>query len=91
MDLIGLATSTANCPITLSDYNCIEWLVKYKAADAPITFQEIEMVMINDVNAILALKVKPRDWNCYERICGEESSVEAKDSSKEYNRLEQFI
>ena len=37
---------TANCPITLSDYNCTEWLVKYKAADAPITFEEIVMVII---------------------------------------------
>ena len=31
----------------LSDYNCIEWLVKYKAADASLTFEEIVMVMIN--------------------------------------------
>ena len=37
---------TANCPITPSDYNCTEWLVKYKTADAPITFEEIVMVMI---------------------------------------------
>ena len=37
---------TANCPITLSDYNCTEWLVKYKAADTPITFEEIVMVII---------------------------------------------
>ena len=40
----------------LSDYNCIECLVKYEAADVPITFEEIEVVMINDVNTILALK-----------------------------------
>ena len=32
---------TAICPITT------EWLVKYKAANAPITFEEIVMVMIN--------------------------------------------
>ena len=38
---------TAQCLITLSDYNDTEWLVKYKAADAPITFKEIVMVMIN--------------------------------------------
>ena len=38
---------TAKCPITLSDYNCTEWLVIYKTADAPITFEEIVMVMIN--------------------------------------------
>ena len=31
----------------LSDYDCTEWLVKYKAANAPITFEEIVMVMIN--------------------------------------------
>ena len=30
--------------------------MKYEAADAPITFEEIEMVMINDVNSMLALK-----------------------------------
>ena len=30
----------------LSDYNYTEWLVKYKAADAPITFEQIVMVMI---------------------------------------------
>ena len=29
---------TANCTITLSDYNWAEWLVKNKAANAPITF-----------------------------------------------------
>ena len=49
VDLIG----RFSCPITgawlqaTDDYNCIEWLVKYKAADAPITFEEIVMVMIN--------------------------------------------
>ena len=37
---------TANCPITLSNYNSTEWLVKNKAANAPITFEEILMVMI---------------------------------------------
>ena len=31
----------------LFDYNCIEWSVKYKATDAPITFEKIVMVMIN--------------------------------------------
>ena len=30
----------------LSDYDCTEWLVKYKAANAAITFEEIVMVMI---------------------------------------------
>ena len=49
VDLIGRFSR----PITgawlqpTDDYNCIEWLVKYKAADAPITFEEIVMVMIN--------------------------------------------
>ena len=38
---------TAKCPITLSDYNYTEWLMKNKAANAPITFEEIVMVMIN--------------------------------------------
>ena len=42
---VDLAAS-ANSPITLSDYSCTEWLVKYKADDAPITFEEIVMVMI---------------------------------------------
>ena len=36
----------ANCLITLSDYNCTEWLVKNKAVSAPITFEEIVMVII---------------------------------------------
>ena len=30
----------------LSDYNSTEWLTKNKAANAPITFEEIVMVMI---------------------------------------------
>ena len=42
-----MCSITANRPITLSDYSCTERLVKYKAADAPITFEEIVMVMIN--------------------------------------------
>ena len=37
---------TANYAITLSDYNSTKWLVKNKAATAPITFEEIVMVMI---------------------------------------------
>ena len=45
VDLVCLAAS-ANSPITLSDYSCTEWQVKYKAGDAPITFEEIVMVMI---------------------------------------------
>ena len=39
-------------------------------------------IPINDVDTVLALKRdQPRDRKCYERICGEVSSVEAKDSS----------
>ena len=45
---------TVNCPITLSDYNCTEWLVKNEAADAPITFEEIVMVMIRHQNMVWA-------------------------------------
>ena len=37
---------TATCPITLSSYNCTEWLVKNEAANAPIIFEEFVMVMI---------------------------------------------
>ena len=41
---------TANRLVTLSDYSSTEWLVKNKAAYAPITFEEIVMVMINIIN-----------------------------------------
>mgnify|MGYP000064297212 CR=1 FL=1 len=37
---------TVNCPITLFDYSSTECLMKIKAANAPITFEEIVMVMI---------------------------------------------
>ena len=37
---------TASCLIILSNYNYTEWLVKHKAADAPIAFEEIVMDMI---------------------------------------------
>ena len=36
----------SDCPITLSDYNSTEQLVKNKVATAPITFEEIVMAMI---------------------------------------------
>ena len=39
---------TANCPITLSDFNCTEWLVQNEAAKAPIRIGEFVMVMINE-------------------------------------------
>ena len=45
---------TANCPITLSDYNCTEWLVKNEAADVPIVIEEMVMVMINVVKSFWA-------------------------------------
>ena len=38
---------TVNCPITLSDYSCTEWLVTNEAANAPIKFEEIIIAMIN--------------------------------------------
>ena len=38
---------TANCQITLSNNNSIDWLMKIKAANVPITFEETVMVMIN--------------------------------------------
>ena len=37
---------TVNYPITLSNYNSTERLVKNKAAAAPILFEEIVIVMI---------------------------------------------
>ena len=36
-----------------SDYNCTEWLMKNKSANAPIMFEEIVMVTINSVFAFL--------------------------------------
>ena len=56
VDLVWLAASTVWLQVsnnsqlsnlTPSDYNCTEWLGKYEAADAPITFEEIVMVIIN--------------------------------------------
>ena len=53
VDLVWLAASTVRLQVSnysqLCDYNCTEWLVKNGAADAPITFEEIVMVMITDV------------------------------------------
>ena len=52
VDLAWLASSnfrlqvSDNNQLQLSNYNCTEWLMKYKAADAPITFEQIVMVMI---------------------------------------------
>ena len=39
----------------LSDYSWTEWLVKNKAANAPITFEENVMIMISIVSSILLL------------------------------------
>ena len=65
VDLVWLAASTVWLQVfdysqlsnytVLSDYNCAEWLVEYKAADAPITFEEIVMVMINTLTPTLFL------------------------------------
>ena len=44
VDLVWLATSTVK--LQVSDYNCTEWLVKNKAANAPIRIEEFVMVMI---------------------------------------------
>ena len=38
---------TANCLITLSDFNPTQWLIKNKALNAPIKFEKIVMVIIN--------------------------------------------
>ena len=50
VDLAWLAASNVRLQVSdnsqLSDHNCTEWLVRYKAADAPITFEQIVMVMI---------------------------------------------
>ena len=44
--------------LQLSAYNCIEWLVKNEAADEPIIFEEIIMVMISRViMQIVSLKL----------------------------------
>ena len=56
---VWLAVSTVRSQVSdysqLSNYNCAEWLVKNKAANAPITFGEIVMVMISIVSSILLL------------------------------------
>ena len=51
VDLVWLAALTVRLQVSycsrMSDYNCTEWLVKNKAANALITFEKIVMVMIN--------------------------------------------
>ena len=46
VDLVWLATSDYS---QLSNYSCTEWVVKNRAANAPITFEEIVMVMIKQL------------------------------------------
>ena len=41
----------------LSDYNCIEWWMKNKAVNAPITFEEIVMIKIKPQKGPWALIV----------------------------------
>ena len=48
---------TVNCPITLFDYSSTEWLVKNKAANALIMFEEIVMVMIKKTNSFYSLYI----------------------------------
>ena len=43
----GFNLTLTDSLLLLSDYDCAEWLVKNIAANAPITFEEIVMVMIN--------------------------------------------
>ena len=47
---------TTNCPITLSDCNCTEWLVKNEAANASIILEEFVMAMIMVVVSITYMK-----------------------------------
>ena len=47
VDLVILATSTVR--LWLTDYSSTEWLTTNKAANAPIKFEEIVMVMITNV------------------------------------------
>ena len=72
VDLVWLAASTAWLQVSnhsqlsnytvLSDYNRAEWLVEYKAADAPITFEEIVMAMINTLTPTLLLLIPPSSF-----------------------------
>ena len=51
MDSVWLEAPTVQLPVSdysqQSDYNWMDLLVKIKAANAPITFEEIVMVRIN--------------------------------------------
>ena len=57
LQVVWFAASTVRLQVSdysqRSDYNCTEWLVKNKSANAPITFEEIVIVMINSVFAFL--------------------------------------
>ena len=51
VDPVWLTASTVRLQVfdysQLSDYNCTEWLLKNRAANAPIKFEEIVIVMVN--------------------------------------------
>ena len=51
VDPVWLTASTVRLQVfdysQLSDYSCTEWLLKNKAANAPIKFEETVIVMIN--------------------------------------------
>ena len=53
VDPVWLTASTVRLQVfdysQLSDYSCTEWLLKNKAANAPIKFEETVIVMINEV------------------------------------------
>ena len=53
VDPVWLTVSTVRLQVfdygQLSDYSCTEWLLKNKAANAPIKFEETVIVMINEV------------------------------------------
>ena len=61
---VWLAVSTVRSQVSdysqLSNYNCTEWLVKNKAANAPITFGEIVMVMISIVSSVFIVSAVDR-------------------------------
>ena len=60
---------TANCPITQSDYSSTEWLVKNKGANAPITFEEIVMVVIKkEIDSMLLWVCSVINHRCFQNV-----------------------
>ena len=61
VDFIWLTASTVRSQVSdcsqLSDYTCTEWLVRYKAADTPITFEEIVTVLISLVITVASFSL----------------------------------